>query len=382
MSDAHGRRPADGAEPPTAAGNAPGGNPAEPTTGSDKAPAARDPFRPAGDPELQAPPPPPTSLAWGAEPGTLPGEHDDAAAALVIGEALIDIVERPGEEPVEHPGGSPANVAVGLARLGRDVELVSWFGADAHGSVLRSHLELENVRLSAASARAGHTSTARARLDEAGAATYVFDLEWDPPAPEPAGQPLVVHTGSIAAVLEPGAATVAGTIARYRDTATISLDPNVRPALMGEPAATRRRVEALVVQADVVKVSDEDLAWLVAGADPLMVARQWVRSGPAIVVVTQGAGGAWAVTAGGLELDVAAHPAEVVDSVGAGDSFTAGLLDGLWTAGLLGADHRAGLAQIDAATLQRVLDQAARIAAITVSREGANPPTRAELTAR
>ena len=164
MSDAHGRRPADGAEPPTAAGNAPGGNPAEPTTGSDKAPAARDPFRPAGDPELQAPPPPPTSLAWGAEPGTLPGEHDDAAAALVIGEALIDIVERPGEEPVEHPGGSPANVAVGLARLGRDVELVSWFGADAHGSVLRSHLELENVRLSAASARAGHTSTARARL--------------------------------------------------------------------------------------------------------------------------------------------------------------------------------------------------------------------------
>ncbi|WP_448071289.1 carbohydrate kinase family protein [Georgenia yuyongxinii] len=312
----------------------------------------------------------------------MPGEHDDAAAALVIGEALIDIVERPGEEPVEHPGGSPANVAVGLARLGRDVELVSWFGADAHGSVLRSHLELENVRLSAASARAGHTSTARARLDEAGAATYVFDLEWDPPAPEPAGQPLVVHTGSIAAVLEPGAATVAGTIARYRDTATISLDPNVRPALMGEPAATRRRVEALVVQADVVKVSDEDLAWLVAGADPLMVARQWVRSGPAIVVVTQGAGGAWAVTAGGLELDVAAHPAEVVDSVGAGDSFTAGLLDGLWTAGLLGADHRAGLAQIDAATLQRVLDQAARIAAITVSREGANPPTRAELTAR
>nr|WP_230977499.1 carbohydrate kinase [Georgenia yuyongxinii] len=312
----------------------------------------------------------------------MPGDHDDDAAALVIGEALIDIVERPGEQPAEHPGGSPANVAVGLARLGRDVELVSWFGADAHGSVLRSHLELENVRLSAASARASHTSTARARLDEAGGATYVFDLEWAPPAPEPVVQPIVVHTGSIAAVLEPGAATVAETITRFRDTATISLDPNIRPALMGESTATRTLVEALVVQSDVVKVSDEDLAWLVPDADPLAVARQWARSGPAIVVVTQGAGGAWAVTAGGLELDVAAVPAEVVDSVGAGDSFSAGLIDGLWAAGLLGADHRAALAQIDAGTLQRVLDQAARIAAITVSREGANPPTRAELSAR
>ncbi|KAE8764789.1 carbohydrate kinase [Georgenia thermotolerans] len=365
--------------PPARAGAAPGGTAQDVPARSPKAPAKHDPFRPTGDPELTARPPA-TSLAYRPGEHRLPGEHDDGAA-LVVGEALIDIVERPGEEPSGHPGGSPANVAVGLARLGRDVELVSWFAADAHGSVLRSHLELENVRLSAASARAVRTSTARARLDAAGSATYEFDLEWAPPVPEPVVAPVVLHTGSIAAVLEPGAATVAQTVARYRDVATISYDPNIRPALMGDARQTLAVVERFVAHSDVVKVSDEDLAWLAPGADPQEVARRWLAAGPALVVVTHGPGGAWAVTAGGLEHRVPAAPSQVVDTVGAGDSFTAGLLDGLWAAGLLGADHRESLRSIDAGTLERVLDQAARIAAITVSREGANPPTRAELTA-
>lgn len=379
MSQGHRPAEPDDAAPAPRAGSAPGGSAQDVPTRSPKAPAEHDPFRPAADPELSARPPA-TSLAYRPGDHTLPGEHDDGAA-LVVGEALIDIVERPGEEPSGHPGGSPANVAVGLARLGRDVELVSWFAADAHGSVLRSHLELENVRLSAASARAGRTSTARARLDAAGSATYEFDLVWAPPVPEPVVAPVVLHTGSIAAVLEPGAATVAQTVARYRDVATISYDPNVRPALMGDARQTLAIVERFVALADVVKVSDEDLAWLAPGADPHQVARRWLATGPALVVVTHGSDGAWAVTAGGLERRVPAAPAEVVDSVGAGDSFTAGLLDGLWAAGLLGGDRRAALRSIDAGTLERVLDQAAKIAAITVSREGANPPTRAELTA-
>jgi len=380
MSDVHGTPAPEGARPPARAGNAPGAD-GGPTERSAKAPAENDPFRPEGDPELSEGPKAPTSAAYGAgAPVGLP--HDDGTgSALVVGEALVDIVERPGDEPSAHPGGSPANVAVALARLGRDVELVSWFGADAHGSLLRSHLELEEVRLSAASARASRTSTARARLDESGAATYIFDLEWAPPEPDPALQPLVLHTGSIAAVLEPGARTVTQTIARHRSGATVSYDPNIRPDLMPDRDATRTAVERLVSQADVVKASDEDLAWMYPQEDPFAVARRWLASGPAVVVVTRGAEGAWAVTAAGDELVAEPHPADVVDTVGAGDSFTAGLLDGLWAAGLLGGARREALRRLDAATLQRVLVHAARIAAITVSRAGANPPTRAELAA-
>lgn len=369
----------DGAAPPQRAGNAPGGDGGT-TERSPKAPAEHDPFRPEGDPELSEGPKAPTTEAYGSPARRgLPHDDDAGASALVIGEALVDIVERPGEEPSEHPGGSPANVAVGLARLGRDVELVSWFGADAHGSLLRSHLELEEVRLSAASARASRTSTAHARLDRTGAATYAFDLEWAPPEPDPALVPLVLHTGSIAAVLEPGARTVAAAVARYRAHATISYDPNVRPDLMDRDT-TRPVVEQLAARSDVVKVSDEDLGWLFPDEDPLAVARRWLTAGPALVIVTRGAEGAWAGTAEGVELTSAARAVEVVDTVGAGDSFTAGVLDGLWGADLLGADRRAELRAVDAATLQRILDHAGRIAAITVSREGANPPTRAELT--
>lgn len=350
----------------------------ETTEPSPKAPNLHDPLRATDDPELDAGPLPPTTPAYGRH--QLGGIRDEAAA-LVIGEALIDIVERPGEEPAAHPGGSPANVAVGLARLGREVELVTWFGADPHGSVLRSHIELENIRLSAASARASRTSTARARLDASGSATYVFDLEWAPPRPEPVVTPLVVHTGSIAAVLEPGAGTVAETVAAYRDTATITYDPNVRPDLMGTPDEARVPIERMVAQADLVKASDEDLAWLYPRTAPEDAARRWAAAGPAVVVVTRGAEGAWAVTDTGAELTVAPVRVDVADTVGAGDSFTAGLIDGLWTAGLLGADRREALRAVDVPTLQRVLDDAAHIAAITVSRAGANPPTRGELTA-
>ncbi|GAA4288748.1 carbohydrate kinase [Georgenia daeguensis] len=368
-----------GAVPPQRAGNAPGGD-GSTIERSPKAPAEHDPFRPVGDPELSEGPKAPTSEAWGATARDRLARDPATGSALVIGEALVDIVERPGEEPSEHPGGSPANVAVGLARLGRDVELVSWFGADPHGALLRSHLELEEVRLAPASARASRTSTARARLDDTGAATYVFDLEWAPPEPDPALEPLVLHTGSIAAVLEPGARTVTSTVERHRRHATISYDPNVRPDLMEDRERTRQSVEQIVALSDLVKVSDEDLGWLFPGEDPIAVARRWLAAGPGLVVVTRGSAGAWAGTAGGLELTSPARAVEVVDTVGAGDSFTAGVLDGLWSAGLLGADRRDALRAVDTATLQGILDHAGRIAAITVSREGANPPTRAELT--
>lgn len=303
--------------------------------------------------------------------------------ALVIGEALIDAVRRPDGSRAEHPGGSPANVALGLGRLGREVDLLTWLGHDAEGDAVRRHLEASHVRVLDGDRSATRTPVATAHLDADGVATYEFDLEWDLPTSwdEPAGDPVVVHTGSIAAVLQPGGARVAQEVSRRQATSTVTYDPNLRPALMGSPAHAQPYVDALVALADVVKVSDEDLAWLQPGVAPAEIAEQWSRSGPALVVVTHGGEGAFASTSAGARITVAAPKVQVADTVGAGDSFMGGLIDGLWSAGLLGAGRRQALHDVDAATVERVLERCARIAAITVSRPGANPPTSAELDA-
>ena len=389
----YGTEPADdrtprpeGSPPQTEPGEALSAPTDEPVVGSEKAPASTDPFRPTGDVELDSPPPEPTSAAW--EPGREEGlpsdyDHSTATSALVIGESLIDIVTTPGEDgsstTAEHPGGSPANVALGLSRLGRDVELVTSFSADPRGQKLRSHLEGSEVRIGKGSAGATRTSTATADVDRAGIAGYTFDLVWDPPAPDPDRVPVVLHTGSLAAMLEPGAAVVRQSVETYRSRATISYDPNTRPSLMGDAAGTRARVEEFVALADVVKVSAEDLDWLAPGEDYAEVARAWVAHGAGVVIVTRGAEGAWAVTAGGAQATVPGEAVEVADTVGAGDAFMAGALDGLWQAGLLGAEHREALRGVSPGTLREVLGRAAKVAAITVSRPGANPPYRAEL---
>lgn len=298
--------------------------------------------------------------------------------ALIIGEALVDVVVT-GQTRAAHPGGSPANVAIGLGRLGRPVELATRLAGDDHGRAVTAHLAASDVRLTAGSDEAERTSVATALIDETGTATYEFEIEWDLADVVPTGRPLVVHTGSIAAVLEPGAASVAAAVAALRPTATVTYDPNLRPSLMPPAAETRPVVEALVALADVVKVSDEDLAWLAPSTDPIEVMTAWLTTGPAVVVLTRGGEGATALTHDGRRLEIAAPRVTVADTVGAGDSFMGGLIDGLWEAGLLGADRREALRAIDDATLTAILDRCARIAAITVSRPGADPPTAAEL---
>ncbi|WP_297082548.1 carbohydrate kinase [uncultured Demequina sp.] len=300
--------------------------------------------------------------------------------ALVIGEALVDVVRRTDGTVDSHPGGSPANVAIGLARLGRDVELLTWLGADAHGSAVRAHLEASGVRLAPGSESAPRTSVATATLDATGAATYDFDLTWEVAGDAaPTTEPVVVHTGSIAAVIEPGGADVARLLEAARAHATVTYDPNARPALMGDPEHARAIVEGIVATADVVKVSDEDISWLTGGADVDAIARGWAGTGPALVVVTRGGDGATAFVADGREISVPAPSVEVADTVGAGDSFMGGLIDGLWGADLLGASRREALHAVDDATVTAVLERCARIGAITVSRPGANPPSSAEL---
>ena len=304
-----------------------------------------------------------------------------APRALVIGEALVDVVVHADGRREEHPGGSPANVALGLARLGRPVDLLTWLAHDAYGAHVKSHLEASGVHLLAGNRSALSTPVAIARLDAHGQATYDFDLTWDVPTAWDGDDeaPLVVHTGSIATVLKPGGPTVLREVTARRPTSTITYDPNARPALMGTPLQARPVVDELVRVADVVKASDNDMAWLHPGQKPDEVAARWARSGPAVVVVTHGEGGAFATTASGAQLRVPAPAVGVVDTVGAGDSFMSGLIDGLWAEGLLGASRRAALKAIDADTLGRVLERCARIAAITVSRAGANPPRLAEL---
>lgn len=299
--------------------------------------------------------------------------------ALVVGEALVDVVVRPGEETQAFPGGSPANVAIGLARLGHDAELLTWIGPDEHGDIVRKHLAASGVAIAPGSHDAASTSVALARIGEDGSAQYEFDLTIDYPDHVIDDDVLTVHIGSIGAVLDPGHEKILGLLRSVRDRATVSYDPNLRPSIMGSPEAVRDRVLALIALSDLVKVSDEDLGWLEPGRDAHEIIREWAQLGPAITVVTRGGEGALAVTSAGAEYDLPPQHVDVADTVGAGDSFMGGLISGLWNAGLLGAANRERLAAISSEELDALLNRCARIAAITVSRPGANPPTAAEL---
>ena len=302
---------------------------------------------------------------------------------VVVGEALIDLVgQRGGRTLAAHPGGSPANVALGLARLGVPVTLKTRLGRDAFGDMISAHLEASGVRVDGGPEGGASTSLAIATL-AAGIAAYDFRIDWDVEALAPLPiETRCLHTGSLATVLPPGKASVVDLVEREhkRGRVTVSYDPNVRPALLGDAARARPDIERLVALSDVVKVSDEDLRWLYPDRPDEDVAQAWLASGPALVVVTRGGAGVYAVSAG-LELHRRAVPLDLVDTVGAGDSFTSGLLDGLHRADLVGGARRDALAAIDEATLGSVVDAAALIAAITCSRPGADPPTRAEVDA-
>lgn len=298
---------------------------------------------------------------------------------LVLGEALVDIVIAPGGGSAEHVGGSPANVAIGLARLGHRVELATHIGDDERGHRVEEHLARDGVRLVDGSVSADRTPTATATLDAAGVASYTFDLAWDLPADLGPGAATHVHAGSIATQLEPGATQVRRIIAEARAGSTVSYDPNLRPAILGTPDPHRPGVETLVAASDVVKASDEDLAWLYPGDRVDDVLRRWAALGPSLVVCTLGGEGARVLVAGEL-LTVPPVRVDVVDTVGAGDSFMGALVSGLLDARLLGGpDGRARLAAARAADVRPALDRAIAVAAITCSRAGADPPYRREL---
>jgi fructokinase len=296
--------------------------------------------------------------------------------ALVIGEALIDIVERDGQIIGEHVGGSPLNVAIGLARLGRGVDFLTHVGDDPRGRRIIDYVKQSGAELVPGSMTADHTPTAVATLDASGSAQYVFEIEWELAGTPEVAPPLVAHTGSIATVLEPGCRAVAALLDAYHLSATLTFDPNVRPALIEDQEQGRTRIDRLVERCDVVKASDEDMRWIDPNRTPEQVAQTWLALGPSIVAVTMGERGAFAMCAAGTAR-VRARPVDVVDTLGAGDAFMTGLIDAVWLLGLLGADKRAELRRISVDTLTGVLKTAALSSALTVARAGADLPDRA-----
>ncbi len=306
-----------------------------------------------------------------------------APAVLVVGEALVDAVVKGGQTNAEHVGGSPANVAFGLGALGHEVSLASWFGSDERGDRIAAKCAEKGVRVVAGSRGAEHTSVAYASIDAHGQASYTFDLTWTVPDLSSLTDVGHLHTGSIAATIEPGGTQVLEAIQAKHAHATISYDPNMRPSLMGSADDVRARVEALVGLSDVVKASDEDVQWLYPGAFLPDVLRRWEALGAALVVVTRGGKGAvYAVrSAGATEVTtVPARATTVIDTVGAGDSFMAGLVSGLLDQGYLGGpDARARLATAGIDDVRASVDRALRTSGITVGHAGAYAPTRAEL---
>lgn len=305
---------------------------------------------------------------------------DPQPRILVVGEALVDVVPDRNGQPQDLPGGSPANVAITLGRLGRDVRLVTVLGDDERGRLVRAWLEASGVTVLAQEPVSGRTSSAAVTLDATGAATYDFDLAWD--LREVPGQDCdVFHVGSIATVLDPGADVVLEAVRAHHGRALVSLDPNARPVLTPDREAAAARVEELVALSGVVKVSDEDLEWLFPDVHPVVTATRWATGGPGLVVVTRGGAGAFAVRPDGTTLEVPGVPVVVADTVGAGDTFSGVLIDTLLALGVSGPGGADALRALTDRDVLDVVTTAAIGAAVTVSRPGADPPHRAELTA-
>lgn len=313
----------------------------------------------------------------------------DTRVVAVAGEAVMDLVaDGPGGPYLALPGGSPANVAVGLARLGVPVRMLARIGGDPFGRMLRAHLERNGVGTEAVVRADEPTSVAF--VHHHGEAPLSFDFrltgtaDWQWTDAELRGQPgddvAALHLGSLAAVLPPGARRLTALAHRARATATISYDPNCRPDDMARVPDARDRTEELLRTADVVKASDADLEVLRPGADPGAFAAELVAAGVSLVVVTLGADGAIVAADRLPPRRVPAAPATVADTVGAGDAYMSAVLAGLHERGLLGAENRAALRAAAPEVLLEVCGTAARAAALTCGRRGADPPTRDELT--
>lgn len=295
------------------------------------------------------------------------------AGALVVGEALIDEVTKAGTAR-RYPGGSPANVALGLARLDVVARLHTAIGDDEDGELIRQHLAASGVSLTPESITGYPTSRAAAVIGADGSATYEFALGWEPRNLEDLRDPTIIHTGSLAAFLDPGSDTTHDIVRRGRAAgALISVDPNIRPALIADSDRSREQFTDLALGSHLTKLSDEDADFLFPGKSVEYVVDLLIDGGVAVVGVTRGSRGAL-LASGPHRVQIPPVAVTVADTVGAGDSFMAALIwsliteDGGWDGRPITDDR---IAVIGA--------RAARAAAITVSRTGADLPALADL---
>ena len=306
---------------------------------------------------------------------------DPAPAVVVAGDAFVDLTSTTAEDGgpayAPHPGGSCLNVAVGLGRLGVPTALLARVSDDGFGRLLRRHLADSDVSdaflvpssdptgLAVADLRggdAGYSFYNAGTADRGLLPGHLTGLTLPPDA--------ALHVGSVALAYEPQAGTLTGLVQAEAGRRLVSLDPNVRPSVIADRACYLTALAGWVALSDVVKVSDEDLAWLHPGEPAEAVASRWLEAGAGLVLVTSGAFGAWATT-GRSEARVASPAVAVVDTVGAGDAFMSATLASLHGTGRL---SRAGVASLGAGDLERLLDVAARVAADTCTRSGAEPP--------
>jgi fructokinase len=293
-------------------------------------------------------------------------------SAWVCGEVLIDILPT---GPVV--GGGPANTAKALARLGHDAQFIDGISTDGYGQSARAELLRDGVNLDLALASDKPTCTATVTLDAAGGASYEFLIDgtatfdfatsW---LPDPYRyQPQVLHIGTLVTMIEPGASALYDWAMQVAELAPIVFDPNIRPSVQPDRDLYEAAVEKWAALSAVIKVSDDDLAWLFPGQAIEDVANRWINDGAFLVVVTQGVNGLMGYTSEG-RVEVPGVKVDVVDTVGAGDTVGAIVVEAMLTHGLI---------ELRGDLLRGVLARAAAAAAITCSRKGAQPPFKHEL---
>jgi fructokinase len=305
---------------------------------------------------------------------------------LVCGEAVIDLFEDKAAGELRfhgQPAGSPFNVAVGLARLDCAVSFMTGLSTDPFGERLIAALEDEGIAWDLSPRTNRPTILSFVLVKPDGTPEYAFYGECGADCavhaealPDSLPESIeAIHLGGFPLAVEPSRSAYAHLIRREAEALFIALDPNIRASLTGDMDIFRDHFEELCAHVALIKASTEDIGLLYPGVDAMTIARRWRSLGTGTIVITDGPRGAFALNDGGTSLSKAA-PVTVVDTVGAGDSFMAALLAGLQERGLL---KRGALAAAPARTLKAILDAANHAAGITCTRQGANPPTRAEL---
>ncbi|SDX74164.1 fructokinase [Ruegeria halocynthiae] len=306
---------------------------------------------------------------------------------LCCGEALIDMIAEPtvsGEKGfVPHSGGAIFNTAVALGRLGIQVGLLSGLSTDMFGEQLIAALQISHVATTHVIRTDRPTTLAFVQLNH-GHATYSFVDENSAgrmlrPDDMPDQLPGVsaLYLGGISLACEPCADAYAALLDRHGSDRAVIIDPNIRPGFIKDQTRYRTRLNRMIAQAEIIKVSDEDLDWIIPGPEchaekiPLLL-----RAGPAVVIVTRGSDGATGYLTDGTEVSVPVQKVDVVDTVGAGDTFNAGVLAALDQGGHL---NKSALRTLSAGNLRAALELGVKVAAVTVSRAGANPPWKQEL---